>query len=159
LNQGKIRLVDEKGKQIGVLFKEEALNIAKERGFDLIEVTRKTEPPIYKLGDYSKIKYEMEKKLKQQKLKERQAFPKSIRIGFKESNHDLSIKSKKAEEFLKEGKLVHIVMILRGREKAHFDLAKEKVDSFLTLIKISYKIIRSLKKSPRGLNVAIKKSF
>ena len=134
----KIRLIGKNGKLIGILPYEEALLKAKEQGLDLVEVTRKTDPPVYKLGDYHKIQYEREKKYKLQKFKERQAAPKSIRIGFNESSHDLLTKVKKIEEFLNDDRIVNIEMRLRGREKAHGDLARSKIENFLTFIKDSY---------------------
>ena len=134
----KIRFIGKDGKLIGILPYEEALLKAKEQGLDLVEVTRKTDPPVYKLGDYNKIKYEREKKQKLQKFKERRTAPKSIRIGFNESSHDLLTKAKKIEEFLNDDRIVNIEMRLRGREKAHGDLARSKIENFLTFIKDSY---------------------
>jgi len=170
----KIRLIGKNGKLIGILPYEEALLKAKEQGLDLVEVTRKTDPPVYKLGDYHKIQYEREKKYKLQKFKERQAAPKSIRIGFNESSHDLLTKVKKIEEFLNDDRIVNIEMRLRGREKAHGDLARSKIENFLTFIKDSYfeqsekkgsersegsyKIIQPLKRYPQGFIVTLKKN-
>lgn len=153
-----IRLIGPDGKLIGVMPYEEALLKAKEQHLDLVEITRKTTPPIYKLGDYTKIKYEKEKKEKLQKFKERQGAPKSIRIGFNESTHDLMTKVKKIEEFLNDNRMVNIEMRLRGREKTHSDLAKTKIESFLNLIPSSYKIIQPLKKYPQGFIITIKKN-
>ena len=153
-----IRLIGPNGKLIGIMPYEEAVLKAKEQGLDLVEITKKTTPPIYKLGDYSKIKYEREKKEKLQKFKERQNAPKSIRIGFNESSHDLLTKVKKIEEFLKDDRMVNIEMRLRGREKAHIDLAKSRLETFLALIQMPHKIIQPLKKYPQGFIVTIKKS-
>ena len=152
-----IRLIDEKGKQLGIFSFDDASKIAQERGLDLVEITKKTTPPIYKLGDYGKLKYQKEKELKKKRLKGRQTAPKSIRIGFNEGEHDLEIKIKKIEKFLQGEKIVTIAMKLRGRQKAHFDLAKEKINEFLTKIKIEYKIIQPLRKVPSGLIVILKK--
>ena len=153
-----IRLIGPDGKLIGVMPYEEALLKAKEQQLDLVEITRKTDPPIYKLGDYHKIKYEREKKQKLQKFKERQGAPKSIRIGFNESTHDLMTKVKKIEEFLDDDRMVNIEMRLRGREKAHSDLARQKIENFLLLIQMPHKIIQPLKKYPQGFIVTIKKN-
>lgn len=152
-----IRLIDEQGKQLGVFSYDEALKIAQERGLDLVEITRKTTPPIYKFGDAGKLKYQKEKEYKKKKLQERKTAPKSIRIGFNEGEHDLATKVKRAEKFLTEEKTVTIEMKLRGREKAHFDLAKEKISEFLAKIKTEYKIIQPIKRVPRGLTMVLKK--
>lgn len=151
-----IRLIDEKGKQIGIFSYDEASKIAKERGLDLVEITKKITPPIYKFGDSGKLRYKKEKEYRKKRLKERQTAPKSIRIGFNEGEHDLSTKVKRTEKFLGEGKTVTIEMKLRGRQKAHFDLAKEKIGEFLEKIKIEHKIIQPLKRVPRGLITVLK---
>lgn len=158
MNSSQIRLIGQDGKLIGILSYEEALALAKEQNLDLVEISLKANPPVYKLGDSAKAKYEKEKQLKLQKLKEKQSLPKSLRIGFNESEHDLLIKVKKIEEFLKDNKTVNIEMKLKGREKAHFDLAKAKMEKFLTFISISYKIIQPLKKSPQGFLITLKKN-
>jgi len=151
-----IRLIDEKGQQLGVYSFEQASQIATEKGFDLILITDKVSPPIYRLGDYGKLKYQQEKELKKRKLQEKQTTQKSIRIGFNEGEHDLNVKIKKIEKFLGENRAVAIEMRLRGRQKAHFDLAKEKIDNFCKKITIPYKVIQPLKKVPRGLMIVLK---
>jgi len=152
-----VRLIDEKGKQIGVFSYDEASKMAQERGLDLIEITRKTTPPVYKFGDSGKLRYKKEKEFRKKRLKNKQSSPKSIRIGFNEGEHDLGTKIKKVEKFLQEGKTVTIEMKLKGREKAHFDLAKKKIDEFLKKIEMEYKIIQPLKKVPSGLITVLKK--
>jgi len=152
-----VRLIDEKGKQIGIFSYDEASKMAQERGLGLVEITRKTTPPIYKFGDSGKLRYKKEKEFRKKRLKDKQSSPKSIRIGFNEGEHDLETKVKRTEKFLQEGKTVTIEMKLRGREKAHFDLAKKKIDEFLAKIEIEYKVIQSLKKVPRGLITVLRK--
>jgi translation initiation factor IF-3 len=158
LQPKEIRLIGAEGKLIGVIPYEEALLKAKEANLDLVLISEKANPPVYKLGNYSKIKYEQEKKLKAQKLKERKNTNKYIRIGFNEGDHDLIIKAEKGKKFLEEGKILVIELPLRGREKAHQDIAKSKLEKFLTFIQISYKIIQPITKSPRGLIITIKKN-
>ena len=152
-----VRLIDEKGKQIGIFSYDEASRIAQERGLDLVEITKKTTPPIYKFGDSGKLRYKKEKEYRKKRLKERQTSPKSIRIGFNEGDHDLETKVKRAEKFLEEEKTVTIEMKLKGRQKAHFDLAKEKISKFLAKIKTEHKVIQLLKRVPRGLITVLKK--
>lgn len=152
-----VRLIDEKGKQIGIFSYDEASKMAQERGLDLVEITRKTTPPIYKFGDSGKLRYKKEKEFRKKRLKDKQSSPKSIRIGFNEGEHDLDTKVKRTEKFLQEGKTVTIEMKLKGREKAHFDLAKKKIDEFLAKIEIEYKVIQPLKKVPRGLITVLRK--
>ncbi len=152
-----VRLIDEKGKQIGIFSYDEASRIAQERGLGLVEITKKTTPPIYKFGDSGKLRYKKEKEYRKKRLQERKTAPKSIRIGFNEGEHDLETKVKRTERFLEEGKTVTVEMKLRGRQKAHFDLARKKINDFLAKIQIEYKIIQLLKRVPRGLITVLKK--
>ena len=151
-----IRLIDEQGKQLGIFSFQEASQIAQNKGFDLVLITDKTTPSIYKLGDYDKLKYQKEKDLRKKKLQERHSAQKSVRLGFNEGEHDLSTKIKKVEKFLQEDRMVTIEMRLHGRQKAHFDLAKEKINNFCQKITVPYKIIQPLKKAPRGLTIVLK---
>ena len=151
-----IRLIDEQGKQLGIFSFQEASQIAQNKGFDLVLITDKTTPSIYKLGDNDKLKYQKEKELRKKKLQERHSAQKSVRLGFNEGEHDLSTKIKKVEKFLQEDRMVTIEMRLHGRQKAHFDLAKEKINNFCQKITVPYKIIQPLKKAPRGLTIVLK---
>lgn len=151
-------MIDETGRQIGIFPLEEALQMAQERNLDLIQVTEKVEPPVCKIMDYGKYLYALEKKERQARLKKAGEI-KGIRLGFNISLHDLEIRANQAEKFLKKGNKIKIGMFLRGREKAHEGLAKEKIKQFLeTLGKlIEIKIERELKKEPRGLTMIISK--
>lgn len=151
----RVRVIDEKGSNLGVLDTSEAIRIAKERELDLIEVSAKTEPPICKIVDYGKYRYMQEKKERKQKAHQKGGETKGIRIGFATSQHDLEIRAKQIGKFFKEGHKVLINMKLRGREKAHFDLAKERLESFLNTIPGGIKKEGEIKKSPQGLTITI----
>lgn len=150
-----IRLIDENGKLIGIFSYQKAREIAKERNLDLIEVSRKAVPPVFKLGNWEKERYLKEKQLKKKLLTEKKNILKNIRIGFNEGENDLNIKAKKITEFLEENKRIKIEIFLKGREKNHFDLAEQKIKNFLTKINKSYKIIQPLKKTPNGFFIII----
>ncbi len=156
-NRKEVRVVDETGKQLGIMPLEEALRLAEEKGLDLIQVTEKVEPPVCKMGDYGKYLYQQQKKERKTKIHSGEL--KEIRVGFKISPHDLEIKAKLAEKFLKKGDKVKITLVLRGREKALQGFAKEKIklliDKLDSLIPI--KIEKDLKKEPRGLTMIISK--
>ena len=153
-----VRLIDETGKQLGVLALEKALQIAGERGFDLIQVTEKIEPPVCKLMDYGKYLYQLEKKEKSAKH-HKTGLLKGVRLTFAISEHDLEVRVHQAEKFLKEGNKVRIEMQLKGRQKAHQDFAREKIKKFLEILEKSMpiKIERELKKEFRGLTMIIAK--
>jgi len=152
-----VRLIDETGHQLGVLPIEKALQISREKGLDLIQVTEKTDPPVCKIMDHGKYFYNLKKKEK--KTKHHVGELKGIRLTFSISEHDLKTRARQAEKFLKKGNKVRIEMKLRGREKAHQDFAKEKIQKFIqeinqtTLVKTE----RELKKQPRGLTMIISK--
>jgi len=151
-------LIDEAGKQLGVLALEKALQIAGERGFDLIQVTERVEPPVCKLMDYGKYLYQLEKKEKSAEH-HKAGLIKGIRLTFAISEHDLEVRTHQAEKFLKQGDKVRIEMKLRGREKAHQDFAKEKIKKFLEALEksIPIRIERELKKQAGGLTMIVLK--
>jgi len=137
----------------------EAIDLAKSRNLDLIQVTEKVEPPICRIGDYGKYLYLLKKKEKKISLKNRSGELKEIRIGFNISPHDIEVKAKQAEKFLKGGDKVKVGMILRGREKAMGDFAKKKIQFFFETLNtlIPIKIERELKREPKGFTMIISK--
>lgn len=153
-----VRVIDETGKQLGVLILEKALQIARERNFDLIQVTEKVEPPVCKLMDYGKYLYQLEKKEKLAKHHKAGEL-KGIRLTFGISQHDLETRVKQAEKFLKKGDKIRVEMPLRGREKAHQDFAREKIRKFLEILEklVPIKVERELKREFRGLTMIIAK--
>lgn len=153
-----VRLIDETGKQLGVLPIEKALEMAKEKNFDLIQVTEKIEPPVCKIMDHGKYLYHLKKK--EAKAKHSHVGElKGIRLTFAISEHDLKTRAIQAEKFLNKGNKIRIELVLRGREKAHQDFAREKVQKFIELLKLTtpIKIERELKKEFRGLTMIISK--
>lgn len=152
-----VRVIDENGKQLGIFSLKEALQIAQERNLDLILVTEKAQPPVCKLGEYGKYLYWLQKKEKGSK---KISQVKVIRLGFNISQHDLEIKAKISEKFLKKGDKIKVELILRGREKGLEEVAKEKIERFLEILrqKIPIKIEGDLKKEPKGFVMIITKS-
>ena len=152
-----IRLIDETGKQVGVVNFENALQMAQERSLDLIQVTERVDPPVCKIMDYGKYIYQLSKREKQSKQKGGEL--KGIRLSFGISQHDLEIRTRQTEKFLRGGDKVLIEMRLRGREKAMGDFAKGKMKKFLEIMQglMPYKIERELKRDPRGLTMIIAK--
>jgi len=153
-----VRVIDEQQKQLGVMNIFDAIDLAKSKGLDLIQVTEKVEPPICKIADYGKYLYTQKKK--GQKMKRPAGGElKEIRLTFKISPHDMETRAKQAEKFLKEGDKVKINMALRGREKAMGQFAAEKVKKFLEQLNsmIPIKTERELKREPRGFSMIISK--
>lgn len=154
-----VRVVDETGKQLGVMSLEKALQEAEERNLDLIQVTEKVTPPVCKIMDYGKYLYQEKKKEKQAVKKQKGGELKGIRLTFNISQHDMETRAKQAEKFLKEGDKIRIELILRGREKALGNFAKEKINKFLEVMGtlLPYKVERELKREPRGFSMIISK--
>lgn len=143
---------------MGVIPIEQALEMAHEKNLDLIQVTEKVEPPVCKIMDYGKYLYIEEKKEKGMS-KQTGGEIKGLRLSFNISEHDIETRAKAAEKWIKEGDKVRVEMILRGREKALGDFAKDKMIKFLeTLDKlIPVKLERELKREPRGFTAIVSK--
>lgn len=153
-----VRLIDETGKQVGLVPLEEALRIARERNLDLIQVTEKVEPPVCRIENYGKYLYREEKK-ERASQKHKGGDIKGLRLTFNISQHDLETRAHQAEKFLKRGDIVRIELPLRGREKALQDFAKEKVNKFIEILQvlIPIKVEREIKREMRGLTMIISK--
>lgn len=152
-----MRVIDETGQQIGVMSIQEALHLAKERGLDLIQVTEKVEPPVCKLMEYGKYKYQEEKK--QRRAKPQRGELKTIRLTFNISPHDIEVRANQAAKFLQRGDKVMVDIPLTGRQRTLQDFAKERVQKFLEMVaaRTPYRVERELKKEPRGMTMIITK--
>jgi len=119
-----MRLIDVDGKQIGIVSLEEALRRAEEEGLDLVEVAPNANPPVCRIMDYGKYKYQQKKKQQEARKKQTQVQVKEIKMRPKIEEHDFQFKLKHIKRFLKEKALVKVVMWFRGREIIHADLGK-----------------------------------
>jgi len=126
-----VRLIDENGSQRGIMPIVEALNIAKEAGLDLIEVAPNANPPVCKILDYGKYKFDLEKRNKESRKKQKMLKMKEIRMQPKIEVHDLTFKTKHIKEFLDGGNKVKVTVRFRGREMAHTELGKEVLDKVI----------------------------
>lgn len=153
-----VRVISETGQQLGVMNIFLAIDLAKSKGMDLIQVTEKVDPPVCKIGNYGKYLYSMQKKERKAKIKTKTEL-KEIRLGFNISPHDIETKAKQAESFLKDGDKVKVGMVLKGREKAMGDYAKNKIMLFLETVDklIAIKVERELKREPRGFTMIVSK--
>lgn len=129
-----VRLIDQEGTMRGVVSTREALTIADEAGLDLVEVSPNANPPVCKILDYGKFKYENEKKLREARKNQTQIKLKEIRMQPKIEKHDLQFKSKHIAEFLNEGNKVKVTIRFRGREMAHTELGRVVLDKVLLLL-------------------------
>ncbi len=121
----KIRVIGDEGEQLGIITVREGLVMAEEKGLDLVEVSPATDPPVCKLMDYGKFRYEQAKKEKDSKVKRRTLEVKDVKIRPKIDEHDFQVKKVTAERILKDGDKVKVTMMFRGRELVHTALAEK----------------------------------
>ena len=119
-----LRVVDSDGTQLGVISREEALEVAKDRELDLVLVSEKATPPVCRIMNYGKFKFEQEKKAKEAKKKSHQTEVKEVKMRYKIDQHDYQVRISQATRFLKAGDKVKCTVIFRGREIQHTALAE-----------------------------------
>lgn len=123
-----MRLIDEDGTLLGVKPTSEAVQIAQAKGRDLVEIAPQATPPVCKIIDYSKYRYEQDKKNREARKKQKGGHLKEVRIRPRIGQHDLDIKLNHAREFLKENDKVQVSIMFLGRENQHRDLGYKLVD-------------------------------
>ena len=124
ISYSELRVVDFDGSQLGVISREEALEVAKERELDLVLVSEKATPPVCRIMNYGKFKFEQEKKAKEAKKKSHQTEVKEVKMRYKIDQHDYQVRISQATRFLKAGDKVKCTVIFRGREIQHTALAE-----------------------------------
>ncbi len=150
----KVRVIDPDGENIGVKPTEEARELAREHDLDLVEVAPKASPPVAKIIDFGKYKYEQQKKQKASKSK--QVETKTVQVKIGTSEHDLELKANRASDWLDEGHRVKLELYLRGRAKSlGRDFHRERLDRFLKFLSTDYKITQEPEKGPKGLNMML----
>lgn len=126
-----VRLIGADGEQAGVVTIAEALEQAAAADLDLVEIAPKAVPPVVKILDWGKFRYEQTKQDQKNRRNQRQQEVKQIRLGLKIGEHDLQVKSRRARGFLDEGHKVQVKLRFRGREITHSDLGRVVLDRFL----------------------------
>jgi len=129
-----VRVIDENSQQLGIMDTKEALKIAESRGFDLVEVSGKTDPPVCRIMDHGKFKYQQSKKLHDAKKKQVIIRIKEIKLRPKTEEHDFQFKVKHARSFLEDGNKVKVTLQYRGREMAFTRLGIELLHRFAAAV-------------------------
>ena len=150
-----LRIINEEGEQIGIMTTSQALTLAGENGLDLVEVSPLANPPVAKLIDFAKFRYQQKKMEQQQKKKAKKTEVKTIWLSVRISDHDMGIKAKKVSDFLQDGDLVRIELRMRGREQAYGDLARKNLENFLTLISFAHRIEVPIKRMGGTFSVTV----
>ena len=129
-----VRLIDSDGIQRGVVPTMEAIRMAESQGLDLVEIAPNSVPPVCRIVDYGKFRYEQEKRSRESKKKQTIVRLKEVRMQPKIDRHDLEFKTKHIQGFLDEGSKVKVTIRFRGRELAHPELGKEVLDNIVALL-------------------------
>ncbi len=125
-----VRLIDAEGQQVGIVDTAEALRRAEESGLDLVEVSPNAKPPVCKIMDFGKFKYELAKKEKENRKKQHVIITKEVRFRPKTDEHDFEFKVRHARKFLEAGHRVKATVMFRGRENAHREYGQRVLDKF-----------------------------
>ncbi|SFR83834.1 translation initiation factor IF-3 [Anaeromicropila populeti] len=125
-----IRLIGEEGEQLGIMSSKDAMKLAKEANLDLVKIAPQAKPPVCKIIDYGKYRYELARKEKEAKKKQKTTDVKEIRLSPNIDENDLSTKANQARKFLTKGDKVKVTLRFRGREMAHMGMSRQILDKF-----------------------------
>ena len=150
-------MIGKDGENLGVMTREEALKLAEPgTGLDLIEIAPQGNPPVARVMSFDKYRYEMEKAAKKERQAQKNQGVKRVQISARMAEHDLQVKITQLEKFLNDGHSVEVYVRLKGREKYNKPWASQKLDEFLKMIKIEYKML-GVPRFTQGLSVQIVK--
>jgi len=153
-----MRVVGPEGENFGIMSSDEALAKAQEMGLDLIEVSGNATPPVARIADLGKYKYEMKKKAKDVKAKAHVTETKTTQVKIGTGERDMHLKASQAAGWLREGHRVKVDLFLWGRYKyMEFNFLRGRLERFLAIIPESFKIADDIKKGPKGLSVVIER--
>lgn len=152
-----VRVLNAAGENLGIMPISEARRLAQEKGVDIVQIAETPKETVVKLINFGKFKYQLDKREKKQKATEKKTELKVMRLSFAAKLHDLAIKAKQAEKFLNLGHQVQVEIILRGRQKAHQNIAQRRLQEFLSLFSVKYKLIHE-RKTPSGFQIIINKA-
>lgn len=126
-----VRVIDKDGKQVGILTIQQAMALAQESNLDLVEISPNANPPVCKIIDYGKFRYQQTKKEREQKKTQHQVKVKEIKVKPNTDEHDLNFKLKHAREFIEKGNMVRVTCMFRGREMAHPEVGRRIVQRII----------------------------
>lgn len=158
IRASEVRVIDIDGGNLGLMATKDAIELARGKNLDLIEISPNATPPIAKIMEYGKFQYEQNKKQKKAKAGAKPTETKSVQVKIATGDHDLALKAKTASAWLKEGHRIKIELYLSGRAKYMQEaFLKERLERVLHLITENYKIADGFKKGPKGLFVTIER--
>ncbi|AFZ32279.1 MULTISPECIES: translation initiation factor IF-3 [Chroococcaceae] len=151
----KIRVIDPDGAQLGLLSPREALQIAEEKELDLVLLSDKADPPVCRIMDYGKYKFEQEKKAREARKKQHTADVKEVKMRYKIEEHDYKVRVNQAQRFLKDGDKVKATVMFRGREIQHSDLAETLLKRMATDLEQVGEVQQAPKKEGKNMMMLI----
>lgn len=146
-----VRLIDENGEQQGIVTNAVAMRMAEEAGLDLVKISPTAIPPVCKIMDYGKYRFEQGKREKEQKKNQKIIEIKEIRLSATIDTHDMEVKAKATDKFLKNGDKVKVNIRFRGRQIKHGDLGLDVMDTFYKMVSDSAMIERPAKQDGRNM--------
>jgi translation initiation factor IF-3 len=123
-----VRVIGQEGGQLGIMTVQDAIQFAEEQGLDLVEVAPEARPPVCRVMDYGKYKYQQSKRLQQAKKKQKVISVKEIKLRPKTEEHDYQFKTQPVRRFLQDGHKTKVTVVFRGREMAHTELGRQMLD-------------------------------
>ena len=150
-----IRLIGEDGEQLGIMPAKDAMKLAKEANLDLVKISPTAKPPVCKIIDYGKYKYEMARRDKEAKKKQKVTEVKEIRLSPKIDENDLNTKANNARKFLSKGDKVKVVLRFRGREMAHMGTSKKILDEFFKKVEDICTVEKPAKVEGRSMTMVL----
>jgi translation initiation factor IF-3 len=123
-----VRVIGQEGGQLGIMTVQDAIQFAEEQGLDLVEVAPEARPPVCRVMDYGKYKYQQSKRLQQAKKKQKVISVKEIKLRPKTEEHDYQFKTQHVRRFLQDGHKTKVTVVFRGREMAHTELGRQMLD-------------------------------
>jgi translation initiation factor IF-3 len=158
IRAAELRVVGPEGENLGLLTLAEALKVAESHNLDLIEISPKAKPPVAKIMDFGKFRYQAGRKASEMKAKSHVTETKSVQVKIGTGDHDQQLKARRTAEWLEEGHRVKVDLFLWGRYK-YMDEAflKERLGRFLKIIPTEYKIADDMKKSPKGWTITLER--
>jgi translation initiation factor IF-3 len=155
IRASRLFVIDADGKQRGEIPLSEALKLADEAGFDLVEVSPNANPPVAKILDFGKYKYDQTKAASRQKKNQHDVVVKEIRLGPTMGEHDLMVKVKQGEKFIKQGHKLKVSVLFRGRMIAHLDLGAEILSKFIDRLGEQAKMEQAPIRQGRSIHIIV----
>ncbi len=150
-----VRLIGEDGEQLGIMSSREAMKLAAEANLDLVKIAPTAKPPVCKIIDYGKYKYEQTRKEKEAKKKQKTVEVKEVRLSPNIDTNDLNTKVNNAKKFIGKGNKVKVTLRFRGREMAHVQSSKHILDDFAALLEDVAVVEKSAKMEGRSMSMVL----